>query len=200
MKTIKIILILTCLTLCADGFAQLHYGIRGEISLNNPTVFVEELSCELEQAPALMFGVGGEIMLPLGDLGVEAALLYGTERLKANFQDSETSIEVKSQFMDIPITLKKSFDLALPVKPYVSAGLFAKIYISDSNSDNQTLINTFDKENFLPGLIAGAGAKIMDMVSVGVNYRYIFSDKNQRFGDEENMQKSLITVAASVYF
>lgn len=200
MKPIKIIFLTLALAmLSAGGFAQIRYGMRGEISLNNPSVVIGDLSDKVEQPPVLMFGVGGEIVLPVADMGVEAAMLYGSERVKMDIGNNQKT-EIKSRFIDIPITLKKKFGLALPVKPVVSAGLFGKIYVSEDDDRTQALTDIFNKETFIAGLIAGAGVEIMNNFTVGVNYRYIFSGNNQRFDSNERMQKSLFTVSASAYF
>ena len=50
------------------------------------------------------------------------------------------------------------------------------------------------------GIIAGAGVRVMDMVTVGVNYRYLLSGENRRLEDKDNYQKGLFTLSASVYF
>lgn len=200
MKTTKIIITLACLILSVSSFAQIRYGVRSEISLNNPTVDVEELSCKVQQPPVLMFGVGGEIMFPVADLAIEGALLYGTEHVNMLFYDDNKKIDLKSRFLDIPVTLKKSFGLGLPVKPVVSAGLFAKIYVSENDRNYDAIADVFNKEKVIAGLIVGAGAEIMNTVTVGVNYRYIFTGNNQRFGNNDEMQKSLITISASAYF
>lgn len=76
MKPTKIIFLTLALAmLSAGGFAQFRYGVRGEVSVNNPSVEITSLDMLIKQASVLLFGVGGESRLPVNNLSLEGVML-----------------------------------------------------------------------------------------------------------------------------
>lgn len=201
MKTIKIIfLTLVLAMLSASSFAQFRYGVRGEVSLNNPSFYSTDLDVQLKQAPVLLFGVGGELGLPVNNLSVEGAMLYGYENVSLKGAGATGDLQFKTHYIDVPLTAKMRFDIGFPAKPVISAGPVFKIYVSEEDRKDATIFDKFNKNEFLAGIIVGAGVEVMNMVTVGVNYRHLLSGENRRLADENNSQKGLFTVSASVYF
>ena len=201
MKTTKIIFLTLALTMLSAGsFAQLRYGVRGEVSLNNPSFYSTDLDIQVEQAPVLLFGVGGEMPLLVNVLSIEGAMLYGYENVSFKGEGVTRDLHFKTHYVDVPLTAKMKFDISAPVMPVISAGPVFKMYISEDDRKDATIFDKFNKSEFLMGVIAGAGVEIMNMVTVGVNYRHLLSGENRRLADESNLQKGLLTISASVYF
>lgn len=202
MKPTKIIFLTLALAmLSVGGFAQLRYGVRGEVSVNNPSVEITSLDMLIKQAPVLLFGVGGELGLPVNNLSLEGAMLYGYEKVSFEGDGVTGKSQSKTHYIDVPITAKMRFDIiGVPVKPVISAGPVFKMYVSEDDRHDATIFDKFNKDEFLVGVIAGAGVDIMGMVTVGVNYRHLLSGENRRLADENNTQKGLFTLSASVYF
>lgn len=184
MNPTKIIFTLVCLTLWAGGFAQLRYGVRGEVSVNNPSFHSVDLDVRLKQAPVLLFGVGGELGLPVNNLSVEGAMLYGYENVSLKGAGVVRDLLLKTHYIDVPLTAKMRFDIiGIPVKPVVLAGAVFKMYVSEEDRKDATIFDKFKKNEFLAGIIAGAGVEIMNMVTVGANYRHLLSGENRRLAD-----------------
>ncbi|HHU27250.1 MAG TPA: porin family protein [Bacteroidales bacterium] len=201
MKTTKIILLTFALAmLSAGGFAQLRYGVRGEVSVNNPSIDVASLDILMKQAPVLLFGVGGELGLPVNNLSLEGALLYGNESIRLVGEGVSGKSQFKTHYIDVPLTANIKVDIGAPVTPVLSLGPVFKMYVSEEDRKDTTIFDKFNKDEFLVGIIAGAGVRVMDMVTVGVNYRYLLSGENRRLEDKDNYQKGLFTLSASVYF
>ncbi|MBR8706443.1 outer membrane beta-barrel protein [Bacteroides pyogenes] len=202
MKPTKIIFLTLALAMFSAGsFAQFRYGVRGEVSLNNPSIQITGSDLVIEQAPVLLFGVGGELGLPVNNLSLEGALLYGYESTKLKGEDVSGKTQIKTHYIDVPLTAKMRFEISsAPVKPVISAGVVFKMYVSESDRKDVSVFDKFNKDEFLSGIIVGAGVEIMDMVTVGINYRHLFSGENRRLADENNYQKGLLALSASVYF
>lgn len=201
MKKPKIIFLTIAISMLSAGsFAQLRYGLRGEMSLNNPTIEVPSLDMQLKQEPVFLFGVGGELDLSVNNLSLEGALLYGNEKVSFEGEGVSKKSQVKTHYIDVPLTANMRFDIGAPVMPVISAGPVFKMYVSENDGQDKTIFDKFNKDEFLVGIIAGAGVEIMNMVTVCVNYRHLLSGENRRLADEENYQKGLITLSAKVYF
>lgn len=184
----------------AGSFAQFRYGVRGEVSLNNPSFYSAALDVQLKQPPVLLFGVGGELGLPVNNLSVEGAMLYGYENVSLKGEGVIRDLLLKTHYIDVPLTAKMRFDIGFPVKPVISAGPVFKMYVSEEDRKDATIFDKFNKNEFLAGIIVGAGVEVINMITVGVNYRHLLSGENLRLEDENNTQKGLFTVSASVYF
>ncbi len=201
MKPTKIIfLTLVLAMLSSSSFAQFRYGVRGEVSLNNPSFYSADLDIQLKQAPVLLFGVGGELGLPVNNLSVEGSMLYGYETVSLKGAGATGDLQFKTHYIDVPLTAKMRFDISEYAKPVISVGPVFKMYVSEEDRRGATIFDKFNKNEFLAGIIAGAGVEVINMITVGVNYRYLLSGENRRLTDENNSQKGLFTVSASVYF
>ncbi len=206
MNTKKsIILLIACLLLSAGGYAQIRYGGRAEMSINNPT-FTEGKN-KLEQPPAFMIGTGVENSIPKIDMSLESLFMIGGERVKFIYPDDpENNLDLTFRLLELSTMLKKKFSTGVPVKPYVGAGMYAKFYISERvynallSGEKETQAHESEVDSSV-GILAGAGVEVANHVNIGINWRYVITGENARFiKDGTKQQKSLFTVSLGVFF
>lgn len=203
MKLIKTALVIASICIWSIGFAQTKYGVRGEISLNNKS-FEDGTEWSVKHYPVFMGGAGMEYPFSKWDLHFESAMQFGKMKLSfINKIDNANNLDITTMIFDLSGVVKKKIETNSPVKPFLSAGLYINSYLSedDFNSiiDGTGTTAKGGSNKTAVGLITGAGIEIAEMVNVGINYRYLFSDGYLlRINPEGKNEKGMITVFVSV--
>ena len=191
-------------TIGTTGYAQLRYGLRGEVGLNKASF--SEKALEVENLNSFKLGPTVEFMLPVMNFGVEASLLYNNNRMNvAYLKEGSTpeEISVTNHYIDIPVNAKMKFGIILPVKIYVAAGPYARIHVGGEDLKFSGVVEDFKAKSFEAGINLGLGAELFKRLAIGVNYGIELTDNysvdKPKWGNALNKNKSIWSIQATVY-
>ena len=183
MKTaIKFFLIIIISMISFHSYAQ-SFGVKGGLNLANMIVEDEDggpiTGDELKMNPG--FHIGAAFDYPFSDiLSLETGLILNTKGFKIKEELSAITLKTNLIYIDIPITLKASYDLG-GVKlyglagPYVGMGLSGKNKVEmDDETDSEKIVwgNNVDTDNYKRldmGLSFGGGIEI-STIQIGISY------------------------------
>ena len=205
-KLLVVALIVAFSTIATSGYAQVRFGLRGEVGLNKATFSTEAL--EVENLNSFKLGPTAEIMLPVMNFGVEASVLYNNDRMNViHFTGGENGtaqeIDVTNHYIDIPVNAKMKFGLILPVKIYAAAGPYARIHVGGDDITFKDAIDDAKAKAFEAGINLGLGVEVFSRLAVGVNYGMQLTDNysadKPTWSDALNNKKNTWSIQATVY-
>lgn len=186
--------------------AQLRFGLRGEVGLNTPS-FSEDI-IKVENLNSFKLGPTVEFMLPLVNLGVEGAILYGNDRMNVK-EISENGAEsivqkVSNHYLDVPVNLKYKIGFILPVKAYLAGGPYARFLVSGDEFTYANIKDKVETKSFEAGINLGLGAEVFNRLAVGINYGIRMTDNyavdEPKWTNVFNGKKGTWSLIAAVYF
>lgn len=212
MKTkhyfIGIFAILLSFANLTDTSAQLRFGLKGEVGLNNTTFKKSDL--QVENLNSFSVGPTMEFMLPLAvvNLGVDAALLYNDNRMEvSNFMggNNPTKQEVNNRYLKLPVNAKFKYPIAmLPLSLYAAAGPYAAYLISGDKIDFKSIEKDIEANKFEAGINIGVGAEVLKMLQVGFTYSAKLTDNysldKPEWDDVLNHKSGTWAISASLFF
>lgn len=205
-RLLVVALIVALSTIATSSYAQIRFGLRGEVGLNKATF--SEKALEVENLNSFKLGPTAEIMLPLMNFGVEAALLYHNDKmnvfyLKEGDGSGDQKIDVTNHYIDIPLNAKMKFGLILPLKIYATAGPYARIHVGGGNIKFREVTDNFKAKAFEAGINLGLGLEIFSRLAVGANYGIELTDNysvdKPKWGNALNKSNGTWSVQATVY-
>lgn len=204
-RFLVITLIVALSTMASTGYAQLRFGLRGEVGLNKATFSKDAL--DVENLNTFKIGPTLEFMFPM-DFGVEASLLYNNSKMDVEYL-SETEgrvrqdIEATNHYLDIPINIKYKYGLMLPIKIYAAAGPYARIHIAGDDIKFSDVTEDIKAKSFEAGINLGLGLELFRKLAVGVNYGIPLTDNysvsKPEWKDAFNNKDGLWSIQATVY-
>ena len=201
-KLLVIALIVAFSTITTTGYAQLRFGLRGEVGLNKASFSKDAIA--VENLNSFKLGPTVELMLPLMDFGVEASVLYNNDRMDVTyFDESNTPAEITNHYIDIPVNAKYKFGLMLPVKIYAAAGPYARIHVGGDDIKFKDVVEDAKAKAFEAGINLGLGVEVFKRLAVGVNYGMQLTDNysadKPEWSDALNNKKGTWSIQATVY-
>ena len=95
--------------------AQVDFGLKGGLSINSLSLYKDGDQVEVLSRPGFFIGPAVRMSLPLGGLGLEAAVLYEQRNTKHKSLDlipgGEKPTLVKHQQIAVPVNLRYDVDL-----------------------------------------------------------------------------------------
>ena len=118
-----------------------------------------------------------------------------------------TLFDVTEHFVDVPVNLKYTIGLPLPVNMFVAAGPYAQFKVagSDVAAMEKELSADIKDKKFQAGVNVGVGVEAFKLLQVGLNYRIKLTDDYSANTPEwtdalSNRKSGFWSVTASVYF
>ena len=199
-RLLVVALIVAFSTVTTSGYAQLRFGLRGEVGVNKAS-FSKDLIA-VENLNSFKLGPTVELMFPVMPFGVEASVLYNNDRMKVT-DGSKPTFEVTNHYIDIPVNAKYKFGLIAPVKIYAAAGPYARIHVSGDDAKFSGVVDDVKAKAFEAGINLGLGVELLKRLAVGVNYGIELTDNysvsKPVWSDALNNKKSTWSIQLSVY-
>jgi hypothetical protein len=122
-----------------------------------------------------------EVMTPLPGIGFDGAVLFTQKGMKVRNRG-----EMKNNFIEVPVNLKWKMVLPL-VKPYLAAGPYAEFRVAgDRESVFSDIKTQIKSKSFGAGLNFAAGAEILSLLQISVNYNLGLTNNFSTF-DVDNL-------------
>lgn len=186
--------------------AQVRFGIRGEVGINQPS-FTRDLY-SVENMNDFKVGPTLEFMLPVVDFGIEGSVLYSNEKMNVKTvseQEIKTIVEdISSHSIDVPVNLKYKIGLISPVKVFLAAGPYANFRLAGDDFEYEAFMDKVEAKKFQAGINLGAGLELINRVAVGFNYRMKLTDdyavNEPALEDIFNQKDGIWSVTATLFF
>jgi hypothetical protein len=186
--------------------AQVRFGIRGEVGINQPS-FTRDLY-SVENMNDFKVGPTLEFMLPVVDFGIEGSVLYSNEKMNVKTvseQGIKTIVEdISSHSIDVPVNLKYKIGLISPVKVFLAAGPYANFRLAGDDFEYEAFMDKVEAKKFQAGINLGAGLELINRVAVGFNYRMKLTDdyavNEPALEDIFNQKDGIWSVTATLFF
>ncbi|MBK5194520.1 MAG: PorT family protein [Proteiniphilum sp.] len=211
MKTKKFILssmailLLTMLSLPLS--AQIKFGVKADVGLNNPSFNSDAL--KVENMTSYSIGPSIEAMFPFAvvDFGIEASLLYNDNRMTVSNLSGEGNEpqEVYNRYLNLPVNAKVKFGLGmLPLRMFATAGPYAGYLLSGDGINFQDVGDDIKAKEFQAGANIGFGVEVLHMIQVGLNYSVQLTDnyahEEPNWRDPLNGKTETWSITGAVYF
>lgn len=204
-KTGMVILLLSMLSIPA--FSQIRFGIKASVGLNNPEFSSSTLAVE----NMTTYSIGPSIeasLLPLGvgNLGIEASLLYNDNRMTvARLSGEGGDSDISNRYLLLPVNAKFKFGGGmLPLRLYAAAGPYAGYLIQGDKLNLSETLNDIKAKEFQAGVNLGIGFEVFSMIQLGVNYRVQLTDNyaidEPDWSDPLNGKSDSWSLTGSIYF
>jgi len=211
MKTKKFILssmaILLLTMLSLPLTAQIKFGLKADVGLNNPSFNSDAL--KVENMTSYSIGPSIEAMFPFAvvDFGIDASLLYNDNRMTVSNLSGEEpgTSDVYNRYLMLPVNAKVKFGLGmLPLRLFATAGPYAGYLISGDEIDFQTIGDDIKAKEFQAGANIGLGVEVLHMIQVGVNYSVQLTDNysadQPNWRDPLNGKSEVWSITGAIYF
>jgi len=115
----------------------------------------------------------------LSGFGFDVAALYNQQGVKFAKTSLFSSLNAKSNTLDIPVNLKYKLSLTNMLGCYLTAGPYVSFKLDNQgtfSSNKETVKMEWINKNFATGLNFGAGFELLKHLQVGVNYQLALND------------------------
>ena len=212
MKTTKFfrnsMAILLLIMLSVPLSAQIKFGVKADVGLNNPSFNSDAL--KVENMTSYSIGPSIEAMFPfvVVDFGIDASLLYNDNRMTVSNltgEGAETSSDVSNRYLNLPVNAKVKFGLGmLPLRLFATAGPYAGYLISGDEIDFQNIEDDISAKEFQAGANIGFGVEVLHMIQVGLNYSVQLTDNHSadqpNWRDPLNGKSEVWSITGAIYF
>jgi hypothetical protein len=212
MKTTKFfrnsMAILLLIMLSVPLSAQIKFGVKADVGLNNPSFNSDAL--KVENMTSYSIGPSIEAMFPfvVVDFGIDASLLYNDNRMTVSNltgEGAETSSDVSNRYLNLPVNAKVKFGLGmLPLRLFATAGPYAGYLISGDEIDFQNIEDDISAKEFQAGANIGFGVEVLHMIQVGLNYSVQLTDNysadQPNWRDPLNGKSEVWSITGAIYF
>ncbi|MDR1408471.1 MAG: PorT family protein [Tannerella sp.] len=200
MKTKGLFLVLLLSTAAVANAQGLRLGVKG--GLNVASVKFSQDVFDTNNITGFHLGPILEVMTPLPGIGFDGAILFTQKGVKM----SRSQQEIRNNFIEVPVHLKWKLPLPL-VKPYLAAGPYAALRVAGDSNWNEVygdIVHQIKSKSFSAGLNFAAGAEIMRILQVSVNYNLGLTDNFSTSGTSAPFGYSGKTrtwvISAAVFF
>lgn len=204
------IVVIFILLLSSPIFAQVNFGVRASVGLNNPEFkTLDETFNNVENMTSYSIGPSIEAMfLPLGvaNFGIDAALLYNDNRMTiSNLTGEGGDRDVSNRYLNLPVNAKLKMGLGLlPLRLFATAGPWAGYLIDGDKIDIQGLADDVKAKEFQAGANLGIGLELLSFLQVGLNYSVKLTDNYSvdvpNWHDPLNGKNESWTITGTIYF
>lgn len=200
--------ILLLIMLSVPLSAQIKFGVKADVGLNNPSFNSDAL--KVENMTSYSIGPSIEAMFPfvVVDFGIDASLLYNDNRMTVSNltgEGAETSSDVSNRYLNLPVNAKVKFGLGmLPLRLFATAGPYAGYLISGDEIDFQNIEDDISAKEFQAGANIGFGVEVLHMIQVGLNYSVQLTDNysadQPNWRDPLNGKSEVWSITGAIYF
>lgn len=203
------IVVIFILLLSSPIFAQVNFGVRASVGLNNPEFKTLDETFNVENMTSYSIGPSIEAMfLPLGvaNFGIDAALLYNDNRMTiSNLTGEGGDRDVSNRYLNLPVNAKLKMGLGLlPLRLFATAGPWAGYLIDGDKIDIQGLTDDVKAKEFQAGANLGIGLELLSFLQVGLNYSVKLTDNYSvdvpNWHDPLNGKNESWTITGTIYF
>lgn len=203
------IVVIFILLLSSPIFAQVNFGVRASVGLNNPEFKTLDETFNVENMTSYSIGPSIEAMfLPLGvaNFGIDAALLYNDNRMTiSNLTGEGGDRDVSNRYLNLPVNAKLKMGLGLlPLRLFATAGPWAGYLIDGDKIDIQGLADEVKAKEFQAGANLGIGLELLSFLQVGLNYSVKLTDNYSvdvpNWHDPLNGKNESWTITGTIYF
>lgn len=185
-KIISTLLVAVCLLMAVPAQAQLKWGLKLGLNLNNADFTGLKDNFKAENRAGFFGGPMMEFAIPLGGLGVDASLLYSQKSTKITYHEKglRTDNKINRQHaLDIPINLKYSIGLGDMASVFVTAGPDFSFNLKSDNifeqlgdlSEKDINVKNASKKADV-GINVGVGVKLINHLQIAANYNIPLTD------------------------
>lgn len=203
------IVVIFILLLSSPIFAQVNFGVRASVGLNNPEFKTLDETFNVENMTSYSIGPSIEAMfLPLGvaNFGIDAALLYNDNRMTiSNHTGEGGDRDVSNRYLNLPVNAKLKMGLGLlPLRLFATAGPWVGYLIDGDKIDIQGLADDVKAKEFQAGANLGIGLELLSFLQVGLNYSVKLTDNYSvdvpNWHDPLNGKNESWTITGTIYF
>jgi hypothetical protein len=166
-KNVFILSIILCISTLTTQ-AQFKFGIKAGVNLSKITYNGGEESTVLNENISNITGFQAgpmiELMIPVLNMGLDAAALYSQEGGKINLKEYRTNT------LEIPVNLKYKISVLNIIGFYTAVGPYASFRLSDNLKDQ------YKEKSFGAGLNFGFGVELIKHLQIGANYKLGLTD------------------------
>lgn len=167
MKKNGFLLLLLLLITGMSAQAQLKFGVKAGVNLSSISLSGDGSdNIDVENLTGFQAGPTVELMMPIINFGIDAALLYSQQ----GFKIKGIAEDFKTHNLEIPVNLKYKISALDIVGIYFAAGPYANFKLSDD------LIGQAKSKTFGAGLNFGLGAELLGHLQVGASYKLGLTD------------------------
>ena len=192
-------------------FSQVRFGVKADVGLNNPDFNALNETFNVNNMTSYSIGPSIEAMfLPLGigELGIEASLLYNDNRMtidRLSGEGDEANGDVSNRYLNLPVNAKLKIALGmLPLNLYAAAGPYAGYLISGDEISLPDITEDIKAKSFQAGANFGFGVELFKMIQVGLNYRVQltdnYADDIPNWSDPLNGKTDSWSITGTIYF
>lgn len=200
MKKLFTILAVATLLVAAPANAQLKFGLKGGLNINN--VKLDKSIADADNQTGFFIGPMAEFTIPIVGVGAEVGLLYNNKSMKIGaaadqliagetgfIEDKETL-----QYIDIPINFKYTLGIGSKLGVYAATGPQFSFNIGGKKIFDQSY--SLKSSEFSWNI--GAGVKLLGHLQIGYNFNIALGntaevDKNGALNTVTNTAWSAIT-------
>lgn len=164
MKSIKrlVAVVVACVTIAVPASAQFSFGVKAGMKVN-------DLDKEGVKANnGYTAGVVAEVMLPVLNLGIDASLMYVSNKIEVPVISKNATEEKNRNYLELPVNLKWKLSLPIAgkiVAPYIATGPCFSVLAGKSEIEEGWKQKRVDVAWNL-----GAGVQLFNKVQIGASY------------------------------
>lgn len=206
MKTKRIILVAAVILgtiLSAPTFAQIKFGVKGGVDIDNSTKFSEVF--QVKSLTSYYVGPSLEFMIPTSAVhfGVDVSLLYSNNKMSVS-NDIELK-DITNQHLMLPLNAKLKFNLGSEAyKLYLLGGPYAGLLISGDKISIPDIGDNIKAKAFEGGLNIGFGFELWKFLQLGANYKIKLTDDyaldKPEWSDPFNGKSQTWSITAGIFF
>jgi hypothetical protein len=166
MKKNVFLLVVVLLTVGMTAQAQFKYGLKAGVNLSSVSLSDAAANVQTENLTGFQVGPTIELMIPIVNFGVDAALLYSQQ----GFKIKGIKDDYKTNTLEIPVNLKYKISALDLLGVYLAVGPYASFKLSDDVPD------AIKAKSFGAGLNFGLGVELLGHLQVGANYKLGLTD------------------------
>ena len=203
------IVVIFILLLSSPIFAQVKFGVRASVGLNNPEFKTLDETFNVENMTSYSIGPSIEAMflhLGVANFGIDAALLYIDNRMTiSNLTGEGGDRDVSNIYLNVPVNAKLKMGLGLlPLRLFATAGPWDGYLIDGDKIDIQGFADDVKAKEFQAGANLGIGLELLSFLQVGLNYSVKLTDNYSvdvpNWHDPLNGKNESWTITGTIYF
>ncbi|MDR1121124.1 MAG: PorT family protein [Dysgonamonadaceae bacterium] len=167
MKKNGFLFLLLLLIAGTSAQAQLKFGVKAGVNLSSVSLSGDGSdNIDVKNLTGFQAGPSLELMIPIINFGIDAALLYSQQ----GFKIKDITEDFKTHNLEIPVNLKYKISALDIIGVYLAAGPYANFKLSDD------LFGQAKSKTFGAGLNFGLGVELLGHLQAGASYKLGLTD------------------------
>ena len=202
MKSIKriIAVVVACVVIASTASAQISFGAKAGIKVND----LDKEGIKAENGYTA--GIMAEVMLPVLNLGIDASLMYVSNKIEIPTIPGSAKEEKNRNYLELPVNLKWKLSLPIAGKiiaPYVATGPCFSVLAGKTE-----IKEGWEQKRVDVSWNLGAGVQLFNKVQIGASYGWGLTDVMEKTSEINNVKieptdigkKNCWTVTAAYIF